>query len=87
MTGREEDRGKFKTPSLRDVEYTAPYMHNGSIENLEDVVDFYDRGGGANPFLDGAIRPLRLKDSEKAALIAFLRSLSGNSWRKDEGLQ
>ena len=87
VTGREEDRGKFKTPSLRDVEYTAPYMHNGSIENLEDVVDFYDRGGGANPFLDGAIRPLRLKDSEKAALIAFLRSLSGNSWRKDEGLQ
>ncbi len=87
LTGREEDRGKFKTPSLRDVEYTAPYMHNGSIATLEEVIDFYDRGGGENPFLDGAIEPLRLKDSEKADLIAFLRSLSGNSWREGEELR
>ena len=72
-----EDTGKFKTPTLREVSRTAPYMHDGSIATLEEVVDFYDRGGNDNPFRDRELRPLRLTEEEKRALVAFLRSLSG----------
>ena len=60
-----EDRGRFKTPSLRDLALTAPYMHDGSIDTVEDVVEFYDRGGGANPNLDPGIRPLRLSPDQR----------------------
>lgn len=77
VTGKADDRGAFKTPTLRDVARTAPYMHDGSLGTLEDVVRFYDEGGRANPNLDTEIRPLRLTTSEKRALVAFLRSLSG----------
>ena len=70
-------RGDFKTPTLREIERTAPYMHDGSLGTLEDVVDHYDRGGRANPFLDEELRPLRLTMGEKQDLIAFLRALSG----------
>ncbi len=77
VTGQDEDRGKFKTPTLREVGRTAPYMHDGSLETLEDVVDFYSDGGRDNPNLDRNIRRLDLSDGEKAALAAFLRTLSG----------
>ena len=77
VTGEETDRGRFKTPTLREVARTAPYMHDGSIATLEDVIEFYDRGGNENPYLDGDIRALNLTEEEKAALVAFLRSLSG----------
>ena len=77
VTGEETDRGRFKTPTLREIARTAPYMHDGSITTLEDVVEFYDRGGSSNPYLDPAIRPLRLTADEKRALLAFLSSLSG----------
>jgi cytochrome c peroxidase len=77
VTGSDRDRGAFKTPSLRDVARTAPYMHDGSVARLADVIDFYDRGGRPNPNLDPDIRPLRLTPGEKAALLAFLRSLNG----------
>jgi len=69
--------GAFKTPTLREIVRTAPYMHDGSIATLEDVVNYYDRGGNQNPFLDAELRPLRLTVAEKEALIAFLTSLSG----------
>jgi cytochrome c peroxidase len=69
--------GKFKTPTLREVARTAPYMHDGSIASLEEVIDFYDRGGRPNPHLDAEIRPLRLTSEEKKALAASLRSLTG----------
>ncbi|MBI3048643.1 MAG: c-type cytochrome [Acidobacteria bacterium] len=69
--------GTFKTPTLREVARTAPYMHDGSISTLDDVVDYYDRGGNQNPFLDAELRPLRLTATEKDALVAFLRSLNG----------
>lgn len=81
VTGWESDTGKFKTPSLRDVEHTAPYMHDGSIETLEEVVEFYNEGGRPNPYLDPAIKPLDLSDQEKQDLVAFLRSLSGTNWQ------
>ncbi len=77
ISGKPEDRGAFKTPTLREVAQTAPYMHDGSLATLEDVVDYYDRGGNVNPLLDPEIRPLRLSADEKRALIAFLASLSG----------
>jgi cytochrome c peroxidase len=69
--------GTFKTPTLREVARTAPYMHDGSFDALQQVVEFYDRGGNANPALDSEIRPLRLTDGEKRALVAFLSCLNG----------
>lgn len=77
VTGREEDRGRFNTPSLRNVALTAPYMHDGSLATLEDVVEFYVRGGNPNPYLAGEIRPLRLNERERADLVEFLRTLTG----------
>jgi cytochrome c peroxidase len=77
VTGKEADRGAFKTPTLREVARTAPYMHDGSLATLEDVLAYYDRGGNRNPHLDPAIRPLQLTAPEKQVLVSFLRSLSG----------
>ena len=70
-------RGAFKTPTLREVVRTAPYMHDGSFATLAEVVDFYDRGGAPNPELDPQLRPLKLAAAEKQDLVAFLRSLAG----------
>ena len=75
VTGREEDRGRFKTPTLRGVALTGPYMHDGSIQSLREVVDFYDQGGRANPHLDPILRPLQLTQEERDDLVAFLESL------------
>ena len=69
--------GAFKTPTLREIARTGPYMHDGSVSALDDVVAYYDRGGNANPYLDSQIRPLALTDVEKKALVAFLGTLSG----------
>lgn len=71
------DRFAFKTPSLRNVAQTAPYMHDGSLATLESVVDFYDRGGGDLPSKTGLLHPLGLSADEKQALLAFLRALDG----------
>jgi cytochrome c peroxidase len=76
VTGKEEDRGKFKTPTLRGVAWTAPYMHDGSIATLEEVVEYYNRGGRANPHLDSTVAPLGLSKQEVQSLVAFLRALS-----------
>ena len=81
ITGNATDRGAFKTPTLREIARTAPYMHDGSIATLSDVIDSYDRGGKANPFLDPEVRPLALTGPEKRALVAFLRTLSGTMTR------
>ena len=77
VTGEEADRGAFKTPGLREVARVAPYMHDGSLGTLEEVVDFYDQGGRANPNLDPEMRKLDLTAGEKRALVEFLQSLSG----------
>jgi cytochrome c peroxidase len=78
VTGNEEDRAAFKTPTLREIPNTAPYMHDGSIATIEKVIEFYDRGGNDNPFRDRAIRRLGLTEKEKGALRAFLYSLQGD---------
>jgi cytochrome c peroxidase len=75
MTG---DRGSFRTPTLRDVALTAPYMHDGNEKTLKEVVDFYVGGGSSNPYLDKEIKPLNLTGQERSDLVAFLESLTGN---------
>jgi len=83
VTGVISDVGKFKTPTLRDIALTAPYMHDGSVKTLADVVEYYDQGGHANPFLDAAIFPLHLTDQEKKDLVAFMQALTVH--HSDEG--
>jgi cytochrome c peroxidase len=76
VTALESDVGKFKVPSLRNIEVTAPYMHDGSIGTLEEVIDFFDSGGLAHPNRSPLIQPLGLTAQEKADLLAFLESLT-----------
>lgn len=76
LTGLESDRALFKTPSLRNVAVTAPYMHDGSLPTLEAVVEHYDSGGKAHPNKSPLVRPLGLTAAEKADLIAFLNALT-----------
>ena len=90
-THKPEMKRSFLTPTLRELNWTGPYMHNGTIATLEEVVDFYDAGGGDDPLKDSRLARLGLVSSEKADLIAFLESLSGEnfdteiySWRKDD---
>lgn len=71
------DRGKFMTPTLRELTQTAPYMHNGMLHTLEDVVEFYNQGGGEDSNKDSRLSALSLTEQEKQALVAFLESLSG----------
>jgi cytochrome c peroxidase len=67
------DKGSFKTPTLREIARTAPYMHDGGHRTLEEVVDYYVKGGFANPHLDDEMKKLTLTDQEKQDLLAFLR--------------
>lgn len=73
----EADKGAFKTPTLRSITQTAPYMHDGAFKTLEEVIEFLSGGGGANPHLDPFIKPLNLTAEEKADLLAFLQALTG----------
>jgi cytochrome c peroxidase len=77
ITGIEENKGQFKTPTLRDVALSSPYMHDGSIATLAEVVEFYNKGGTANPHLDRKLKPLNLSDQEKLDLEEFLKALTG----------
>lgn len=76
LTGLEADRGVFRVPSLRNVGVTAPYMHDGSLPDLEAVVDHYAAGGAGPPNQDPRVRPLDLAPEERAALVAFLHALT-----------
>ena len=78
VTKRPGDAGKFRTPSLRELKYTYPYMHDGALKTLPDVVDFYNAGGGKNPDGLSLLPLLGLTAGEKADLVAFLESLSGD---------
>lgn len=84
VSGLAGDTGSFKTPTLREVARTGPYMHDGSMRTLEEVIDHYDKGGTANPYLDEEIYKLNLTDQEKADLITFLvEGLSSESYPMD----
>jgi cytochrome c peroxidase len=77
ITKREEHKGAFKTPTLRDVARRPPYMHDGSLRSLAEVIALYNRGGTPNPWLSGEIRPLGLTPEEQADLVTFLEALTG----------
>jgi cytochrome c peroxidase len=77
VTKDPEDWGKFKTPTLRDISRTGPYMHDGSLKTLDEVVDFYDKGGTPNKNLDEKIKKLNLTDKQKKDLVEFLKALDG----------
>lgn len=83
ITGAEADRNAFKTPTIRNVTLTAPYMHDGSLPTLHDVIDFYDAGGGYQQPKSMLLRPLHLSKREKADLVAFLESLTGKVEKTD----
>ena len=78
VTQKREDIGAFKTPFLRDVLLTGPYMHDGSLETLWDVVEFFNKGGERNPFLDPEMKPLGLTASEVEDLVNFLTALTSD---------
>ncbi|NSX55654.1 cytochrome-c peroxidase [Parasulfitobacter algicola] len=82
-TRRPETARRFLTPTLRELTWTAPYMHNGTMATLDEVIDFYNQGGGDDPFKDPRLQPLGLVPSEKADLLAFLQALSGDSFDTD----
>jgi cytochrome c peroxidase len=82
VTKRDHEKGAFKTPTLRDIENTAPYMHDGSLKSLEEVVEHYNKGGIKNPWLDERMKPLNLSDQEKRDLVAFMKALSGEGWQQ-----
>jgi cytochrome c peroxidase len=71
------EKGAFKTPTIRDITRTGPYMHDGSEKTLEQVVEYYNKGGNKNPALDADMKPLNLTDAEKADLVAFMKALTG----------
>jgi cytochrome c peroxidase len=72
-TKQESDKGAFKTPTVRNVAQSAPYMHDGSLKTLEEVIDWYDKGGLANPHLDKDVKKLDLSKTDKEDLLAFLK--------------
>jgi len=83
VTGRSGDLGKFKVPTLRNVAVSAPYMHDGSLATLRDVVEQYARGGRGDPAADPLIKPLALSDGDKSDLVAFLGSLTDDDFLTD----
>src|SRR5688500_17715048 len=78
VTREPKDIGAFRTPTLRDIELTWPYMHDGSLGTLLDVVRFYSRGGNANPNLDPKMVALNLTDEERNNLVGFMRALTSD---------
>ena len=89
MTFELSDLGAFKTSTLRNVEATAPYMHDGSLETLEDVVKFYNNGGRSEEtdpvpeLLDGGIRPLNLSEQQQADLVGFMKALTSPQFAQE----
>ena len=81
LTGSTEDWARFRTPTLRNVALTGPYFHDGSAATLEEVVEFYDKGGNPNSNLDPAIKPLSLTPQQKRDLVRFLESLTTSAAR------
>jgi cytochrome c peroxidase len=82
VTKKEEEKGAFKTPGLREVARTGPYMHDGSLKTLEEVVEHYDKGGVKNKWLHQDIKPLKLSKQDKTDLVAFLHALNGEGWQQ-----
>lgn len=78
VTKKDADKGAFRTPPLRNLSDTFPYMHDGSLATLEQVIEFFDKGGHPNPWLNSEIKPLSLSVEEKRDLLSFLAALNGD---------
>jgi cytochrome c peroxidase len=81
VTKKDQDRGSFKTPTLRDVAKHPPYLHDGSAKTLREVIDLYNHAGNQNPHLDPKMKPLNLTPEDSDALVAFLESLNGEGYQ------
>ncbi|QDV17626.1 Cytochrome c551 peroxidase precursor [Gimesia panareensis] len=77
VTKAEKDKGAFKTPTIRNVALSAPYMHDGSLQTLEEVVEHYNKGGTPNPWLSEKVKKLNLSDQDKKDLVAFMKACTG----------
>lgn len=86
VTGDDKDKGRFKTPTLRNIALTAPYMHDGSINSLEEVITLYNEGGKPHRNKDARIKPLHLSKEEEADLLAFLKSLTDYNFVQNKEL-
>lgn len=84
ITENPKDSWKYKTPSLRNLAVSGPYMHDGSLSSLDDVVAFYNKGGDDNPKKDALLKPLNLSTQEQGALVAFLQTLTGSNIKQLE---
>ena len=80
LSGDENDRAKFKVPTLRNIELTAPYMHDGSINSLEEIISHYETGGKNHPNKSELLQPFTLTETEKTALLLFLKTLTDESF-------
>ncbi len=87
VTHETKHLGAFKTPQLRNVALTAPYMHDGSEATLRDVIEIYDRGGDNNPYLDGGIRPLGLTQTEKGDLVELMKTFTSDDLGRFSSLE
>jgi len=85
VTKVEADKGAFKTPTIRNVEFSAPYMHDGSLATLMDVVEHYNKGGTANPHLSDKVKPLKLTDQEKQDIVEFMKACTGPFPKVEQG--
>jgi len=85
ITKVEAEKGAFKTPTIRNVAHSAPYMHDGSQKTLEEVVEFYNKGGEPNQWLDPKIKKLNLTDQEKKDLVAFMEACTGDFPKVERG--
>ena len=78
QTKVDKDRGAFKTPTVRNISQTGPYMHDGSLKTLEEVVEWYDKGGHPNPYLSDKMKKLNLTAQEKEDLVSYMKALQGD---------
>ena len=78
QTKIEKDKGAFKTPTVRNISQTGPYMHDGSLKTLEEVVEWYDKGGHPNPYLSDKMKKLNLTAQEKEDLVSYMKALQGD---------
>jgi cytochrome c peroxidase len=87
VTKNRSETGSFRTPLIVNIGITQPYMHDGSMETLWDVMDHYNKGGEPNPFLDGGMEPLALTEEEIDQVVAFLFTLTDDRFADQNAVQ
>jgi len=85
VTKVDADKGAYKTPTIRNVELSAPYMHDGSLATLMDVVEHYNKGGTPNSHLSDKVKPLKLTEQEKLDIVEFMKACTGPFPKVEQG--